>query len=111
MTTPDSALPAREAVAIEQRLARLEAEEQELSRLRRRLFDRIDLGADDTQKERLRAQEREISEQRRALHARIDALSAERDALYLQGQLTGLAAQVESNPPDGPAPLLEPTTP
>jgi vacuolar-type H+-ATPase subunit E/Vma4 len=107
---PDRPLRNPEAAALEQLIARLEADEREISRLRRRLFDRIDLGADDAHKERLRAQEREVSQQRRDLHARIDALRGERDALYLQGQLNHLSAQVEADPPDAGATMLERTT-
>ncbi len=105
MSPPDNPVP-HQAIALEQLLAKLEAEEESLSRMRRRLFDRIDLGVDGGHKDRLRAQERELSDERRALHARIDALRAERDALYLQLQLAALADKVEADPPDGePMPL------
>lgn len=106
MSAPDHPATGPE-VAIEARLAKLVAEERELSRLRRRLFDRIDLGTEGPHKERLREQERELSSRRRELHTQIDALRAERDALYLQRQLSGLAAEVEANPPDGETALLE----
>ena len=54
-------------------LARLERAEESLSKLRRRLHDRLDRGfaSDSTV-----SQEREISDERRALHAKIDALEA-----------------------------------
>jgi chromosome segregation ATPase len=107
MTASEQPLPTPEA-ALEARLAKLEAEEQELSRIRRRLFDRIDLGADEAHKARLREQEQDVSRRRRDLHGRIDALRAERDALYLQRQLRGLAHEVETNPPDG---VLHPAAP
>jgi hypothetical protein len=58
-------------------LARLEAEERDLSAERRRLHDRIDnFGADDA----LVAREHEVSTQRRKLHVRIDRLRARREA-------------------------------
>jgi hypothetical protein len=61
-------------------LIALEREERELSALRRRLHERIDLGFPN---ELLLAQERRVSAERRALQERIDVLRA---------QLPGLAA-------------------
>jgi hypothetical protein len=55
-------------------LEQLEAEEHELSALRRKLHDRLASFPNDVTAEK----EREISKRRRELHARIDALRAER---------------------------------
>lgn len=52
-------------------LARLEAEEAQLSAVRDRLHQQIDFGYGS---ETTRAREREVSEERQALHRRIDAL-------------------------------------
>lgn len=106
VTTSENPVPISGA-ALERLLASLEAEERQISRLRRRLFDRIDLGADEAVKERLRAQEREVSRRRRELHARIDTLRAERDdALSLRRQVSA-EARVESDPPEVATTLLE----
>ena len=55
-------------------LAELEAEETDVSRLRRRLHDRLASFPNEVTEQ----QEREVSKRRRELHARIDALRAER---------------------------------
>ena len=55
-------------------LAELEAEETDVSRLRRRLHVRLASFPNDVTAQ----QEREVSKRRRELHARIDALRAER---------------------------------
>ena len=52
-------------------LARLERDEKELSDVRRRLHDRIDLGFPN---EVTLGRERQVSEDRRQLHCRIDEL-------------------------------------
>ncbi|HET8751884.1 MAG TPA: hypothetical protein VFM43_05100 [Gaiellaceae bacterium] len=52
-------------------LARLEAEEAQLSAVRDRLHQQIDFGYGS---ETARAREREVSEERQELHRRIDAL-------------------------------------
>jgi hypothetical protein len=53
-------------------LEQLERREQQVSKIRRRLHDRIDAFPNEA----LKAQEREISAERRELHQRIDALRA-----------------------------------
>lgn len=107
VTSSENPLPIRGA-ALERLLASLEAEERELSRLRQRLFDRIDLGADEAMKERLRGQEREVSKRRRELHARIDTLRAERDDALSPGrEASAREARVEPDPRDVGATLLE----
>jgi hypothetical protein len=55
-------------------LERLEAEERELSALRRRFHDRLASFPNEVTTEK----EQEISQRRRALHIRIDTLRAER---------------------------------
>ena len=55
-------------------LAELEAEETDVSRLRRRLHDRLASFPNEVTQQ----QEQEISKRRRELHVRIDALRAER---------------------------------
>jgi anti-sigma-K factor RsiG len=60
--------------ALEQLLVQLQAEEEEVSRRRRKLHDRLASFPNEVTQQ----QEREISAQRRALHVRIDALRAER---------------------------------
>lgn len=55
-------------------LAVLEAEETDVSRLRRRLHDRLASFPNEVTQQ----QEQEISKRRRELHVRIDALRAER---------------------------------
>ena len=52
-------------------LARLEAEEAQLSAVRDRLHQQIDFGYGS---ETTRAREREVSDERRELHQRIDSL-------------------------------------
>jgi outer membrane murein-binding lipoprotein Lpp len=52
-------------------LARLEAEEAQLSSVRDRLHSQIDFGFGS---ETARAREREVSDERQELHRRIDAL-------------------------------------
>jgi anti-sigma-K factor RsiG len=59
---------------LERVLGELEAEETEVSRLRRRLHDRLASFPNEVTQQ----QEREISKRRRELHVRIDALRAER---------------------------------
>lgn len=56
---------------LREELARLEAEEKQLSAKRRFLHQQIDFGyaSDET-----RVREREVSDERRRLHQRIDAL-------------------------------------
>jgi predicted nucleic acid-binding Zn-ribbon protein len=54
-------------------LARLEAEEKQLSAQRRFLHQQIDFGYASDQ---TRAREREVSDERRRLHQQIDALRA-----------------------------------
>ena len=55
-------------------LAELEAEEAEVSRLRRKLHDRLASFPNEVAQQ----QEHEVSKKRRELHVRIDALRAER---------------------------------
>jgi hypothetical protein len=62
---------------IDAQLERLEAEEREISLLRRKIFDRL---ATFPTPEALQ-EEREISAQRRELHKQIDGLRARRSAL------------------------------
>jgi hypothetical protein len=59
---------------LDRALADLEAEEVEVSRLRRKLHDRLASFPNEVAQQ----QERELSARRRALHVRIDALRAER---------------------------------
>jgi hypothetical protein len=59
---------------LDSQLGELEAEEADVSRLRRRLHDRLASFPNEVTQQ----QEREISARRRVLHARIDALRAER---------------------------------
>ena len=59
---------------LDRALAELEAEEVEVSRLRRKLHDRLASFPNEVAQQ----QERELSAKRRALHVRIDALRAER---------------------------------
>ena len=60
--------------ALEQLLIELQAEEEEISRRRRKLHDRLASFPNEVTQQ----QEREISAKRRALHVRIDALRSER---------------------------------
>ncbi len=55
-------------------LAELEAEEAEVSRLRRKLHDRLASFPNEVAQQ----QEHDVSKKRRELHVRIDALRAER---------------------------------
>jgi hypothetical protein len=59
---------------LEALLLQLESEERELSELRRKLQERVDIFPNDVTVE----QERAISNRRRELHAQIDAIRAER---------------------------------
>lgn len=59
---------------LDRALEELEAEEVEVSRLRRKLHDRLASFPNEVAQK----QERELSAKRRALHVRIDALRAER---------------------------------
>jgi uncharacterized protein (DUF342 family) len=62
---------------LHQLLERLEAEEQEVSELRRKLHDRLASFSNETTER----QERELSARRRALHAEIDRVRVERNRL------------------------------
>jgi len=59
---------------LDRALAELEAEEAEVSRLRRRLHDLLASFPNEVAQQ----QEQEVSKRRRELHMRIDALRAER---------------------------------
>lgn len=59
-----------DTAALHLRLQELERREQELSKLRRQLHDRLDRFPNDA----VQARERQVSADRRALHAEIDAL-------------------------------------
>jgi hypothetical protein len=59
-------------------LEQLEAEEREISMIRRKMHERIDRGFPN---DLLIAQERKLSRERRALHLRIDLLRVELNAL------------------------------
>ena len=61
------------AAALRAELEVLEAEEREISAIRRKMHERIDLGFPT---ELLIQQEQKLSKERRALHGRIDALRA-----------------------------------
>ena len=63
----------------------LEAEEREVSALRRKLHDRLASFPNDVTLQ----QEQEISKHRRELHAQIDALKAERSRRREQGSFDG----------------------
>ena len=65
---------------LDARLHQLEAREQEVSSLRRKLHDRLASFPNESTVER----ERELSKERRELHAEIDALRAQRSALRLE---------------------------
>jgi hypothetical protein len=60
--------------ALERALQELEAEENEISRLRGKLHDRLSSFPNEVSQQH----ERDISAKRRSLHVRIDALRAER---------------------------------
>ena len=59
---------------LDRELEELEAEEVEVSRMRRKLHDRLASFPNEV----AQRQERELSARRRALHVRIDALRSER---------------------------------
>ena len=67
-----------DATAIGAELDRLESEEREISSIRRKMHERIDLGFST---ELLIQQEQKLSTERRALHARIDELRARLELL------------------------------
>ena len=67
-----------DAATIRAELELLEAEEKEISGIRRKMHERIDLGFPT---ELLIQQEQKLSKERRGLHARIDALRARLELL------------------------------
>ena len=67
-----------DATAIVAELDRLESEEREISSIRRKMHERMDLGFST---ELLIQQEQKLSTERRALHARIDELRARLELL------------------------------
>ena len=67
-----------DAATIRAELELLEAEEKEISAIRRKMHERIDLGFPT---ELLIQQEQKLSKERRDLHARIDALRAQLELL------------------------------
>ena len=70
---------------LEQILVELQEEEAEVSRLRRRLHDRLASFPNEVAQQ----QEAELSRRRRALHLRIDVLRAERSKRRDEAQLDG----------------------
>ena len=66
--------------ALDDLLAQLEAREREVSRLRRKLHERLASFPNESTEER----ERELSKERRELHVEIDALRARRSSLRLE---------------------------
>jgi hypothetical protein len=77
--------------ALAEELAALEAEQAQVSAVRRRLHDQIDYGfATDT----TRAREREVSDRRRQLHRRIDELREQLGA-SIDVQRASLESSVE----------------
>jgi hypothetical protein len=64
--------------AVRAELEVLEAEEREISAIRRKMHERIDLGFPT---DLLIQQEQKLSKERRELHARIDALRAQLELL------------------------------
>jgi hypothetical protein len=68
--------------AIRAELETLESEEREISGIRRKMHERIDLGFPT---ELLIQQELKLSKERRALHARIDVLRAQLELLERDG--------------------------
>jgi hypothetical protein len=74
------AVKKREVEALRAQLEQLEAEEREISAIRRKMHERIDRGFPT---ELLIQQERKLSAERRALHVRIDVL---RSQLELAGR-------------------------
>jgi hypothetical protein len=71
---------APEELGLDYRLAQLEARELEVSRLRRKLHERLASFPNESTMER----ERELSKERRELHVEIDALRAQRSSLRLE---------------------------
>jgi hypothetical protein len=71
-----------DAAALRAELEVLEAEEREISAIRRKMHERIDLGFPT---ELLIQQEQKLSKERRALHGRIDALRAQLQLLEREG--------------------------
>jgi hypothetical protein len=71
-----------DAAAIRAELELLETEEREISAIRRKMHERIDLGFST---ELLIQQEHKLSTERRALHARIDTLRARLELLERGG--------------------------
>jgi hypothetical protein len=71
---------APEELGLDYRLAQLEARELEVSRLRRKLHERLASFPNESTMER----ERELSKERRELHVEIDALRARRSSLRLE---------------------------
>lgn len=67
-----------DAATIRAELEVLEAEEKEISAIRRKMHERIDLGFPT---ELLIQQEQKLSKERRELHARIDVLRAQLELL------------------------------
>jgi len=67
-----------DAATIRAELELLEAEEKEISAIRRKMHERIDLGFPT---DLLIQQEQKLSKERRDLHARIDALRAQLELL------------------------------
>jgi hypothetical protein len=70
---------------LDQILVELQEEEAEVSRLRRRLHDRLASFPNDVTQQ----QEHDLSKRRRALHIRIDALRAERSKRRDEAQPDG----------------------
>jgi hypothetical protein len=62
-------------------LDQLEADERDISTVRRKLHDRLATFAEGSGKEHLESRERELSKERRDLHRQIDELRARRDQL------------------------------
>ena len=67
-----------DTAAIQAELDRLEGEEREISAIRRKMHERMDLGFSS---ELLIQQEQKLSTERRALHTRIDELRARLELL------------------------------
>lgn len=83
----DERMEAADDLELRALLERLEREEREISRLRRKLHDRLASFPNPLTQER----EREVSQRRRELHAQIDNLRA---------RLTGHAPLVDETHPD-----------
>jgi hypothetical protein len=71
---------APEESALDDRLAQLEEREREVSKLRRKLHERLASFPNESTEER----ERELSKERQELHVEIDALRARRSSLRLE---------------------------